>query len=289
MSNLYCFLDESFSERVFCLGGILVNENDMSHIQQDWIEFKEVIGLNRSDFIKWSLGSEGEEKIIKDKIKLSLRDERDWLKSFHMKTLDKISSFELMLVASIHQDVRLIQRIIGDKKISPVDFYIWAFKFVIQRIWQNVKDDDTLSCFIFIDKPPESRRLKGTDKQICESFKETYYKGFNFENSNIPPLKNCGFFECPFIGKSNYSSFIQISDFCVGAIRERAKDLLKDKINNPSKDYIKLLKSKFYKTDTEDIVGFGLVVFPRERELYGLIKEDFIRIDNEFEEEILPF
>jgi len=240
--NMYCFLDESCSERVFSLGGVLLEQDDFPIIQEDWLNLKKDWNLSENDFIKWSLGEKGKEKKIKKIIKKTFQDERDWLSTFRSKVLEKISSFNVILLASLHQDVRPKQKI---NKESTVDFYIEAFKFVLQRIWWDLKDDGVISnIFVILDSPPYSKK---NTKELCNVYQNAYFNGFSFENSPIPPLKDYNFFESPLITKCDFSSFIQIADFCVGPIRERGKDLLNGKRGTQSKEFLKILLPNFTK------------------------------------------
>ncbi len=194
MNNLFCFFDESYSEKVFYLGGIIIPGSNLSQISSEISEFKQSLGLLNSDFIKFSLGDSGDDKKIKEKIKKAFSEERGWLTTFRNRVLEKIASFDLTIIASIHQDVR---RFLLNKTSPPVDFYIMAFKFIIQRIWWIVKDiQDHLNIMIVLDNPPGIRKLKGTFTKICEQYKEAYHGGFYLpeSNSSIPALKNIGFF-----------------------------------------------------------------------------------------------
>jgi len=190
MNNLFCFFDESYSEKVFCLGGIIIPGSNLSQISSEISEFKQSLGLLKYDFIKFSLGDSGDDKKIKEKIKKALSEERGWLTTFRNRVLEKIASFDLTIIASIHQDVR---RFLLNKTSPPVDFYIMAFKFIIQRICWIVKDiQDHLNIMIVLDNPPGMGKSKGTVTKICEQHKEAYHRGFYFpeNNSSIPALKN---------------------------------------------------------------------------------------------------
>ncbi len=265
--NYYCFLDESFDERVFCLGGIFIEENKIPETLKKWRELKGKIGLNEIDHLKWSLGDKGKEKKIKEKIKKFYRSERDWLTTFRRETLTQISQLNLKLIASLHQNVKRSRQ-------STVDFYIWAFKFLLQRIWWMVKDEKQKHIFVIVDKPPEAKNFRGAESKIYECFQEVYERGFKFDDRRIPPLKDSGFFECLFVAKNDFSSFIQISDFCVGVLRQRARDLLQKSKNETSKEFLKLIINLFHKTNEGDIIGRGLIVFPKDQTLHQLIKND---------------
>jgi len=285
MGNFLCFIDESYAdkEKIFCLGGVIIVENNLGQVLKEINRFKQSLGLVNSDFIKFSLGSSGEDKKIKDKIKNTFTKEHRWLTDFRNKVLEKIASLELTLISSLHQDVR---RSFFSKKSTPVDFYLPAFRFLIQRIWWIVKDiTNTVNIMIVIDNPPGKNAIT----KICNQYKEAYHKGFSFDDSNIPPLKDFGFLESPFVSKSDFNTFIQISDFCVGAIKERGKDLINNNREAESKEFIKKLLPKFYKINNEDIIGKGIVVFPRERELYNLMKKDVQEILKEVKEGYNPF
>jgi hypothetical protein len=280
--NFYCFLDESFGEKIFCLGGILIEESEMHIILDKWRDYKTSLGLTPSTFIKWSLGDNKEEKKIKDTLRSTFREERDWLTTFRNRTLNEISSFNLTLLASLHQDVRR-----RSDRLSPVDFYLWAFKFILQRIWWQVRNSD-YTIFVIIDKPPESKGFKHAEKRICECYKNAYENGFQFDDNSIPPLKNTGFFESPLVTKGNFCSFIQISEFVVGAIAQRAKDLLRNRHDSKSKGFLKAILLKFH-SERGEIIRKGLVVFPPNRELLSLIQQDINSMIEEGEENDLPF
>ena len=96
------------------------------------------------------------------------------------------------------------------------------------------------------------------------------------------------FFQSPFISKSDFNSFAQIADFCAGACKERAKDLLKNNRETVSKEFMRKIIKKFYKTNTKDIIGKETVIFPRDRELHELISQDVTEIFNNMEH-ISPF
>lgn len=283
MKSLFCFIDESYSGKVFCLAGVIIQETDLTYISSEVNQFKQTFELKNSDYIKFSLGDNVEDKKIKEKIKNSLREEQKWLTTFRNRAIEKISSLNLTIISSLHQDVRwffLKQRSV------PVDFYLTAFKFLLQRIWWIAKDIPfPLNIVIILDNPPGKNAIT----KICRLYKEAYYRGFSFpeSTSGIPPLKHYGFFESPLVSKSDYNLFIQISDFCAGAIKERGKDLLEENYEAESKKFIKNLLPKVYKTNNEDIIGKGIVVFPRDRELHLLMKQD---IENMLsEEEEVPF
>lgn len=285
MDSLFCFIDESYSGKILCLGGVIIHEEDLNHISSEINQFKQLLGLKNSDYIKFSLGDNREDKKIKEKIKIALGEKQGWLTTFRCRAIEKIASFNLTIISSLHQDVRKFFR---KQKSAPIDFYLTAFKFLIQRIWWITKDFvNPLNVIIILDNPPGKNALT----KICKLYKKAFYEGFSFpeSNSRIPPLKDYGFFESPVISKSDYNSFIQISDFCAGAIKERAKDLLKNNIEGKSKKFLKILYPKIYKTNNEDIIGKGIVVFPRDRELYLLIKQDVETIQSEEQEEEVPF
>lgn len=178
MANFYCFLDESFDENVFVLGGIfIIDEEGLSSTLSKWQEFKKSIGLRESDPIKWSLGGKGDEKNIKSKIKRHFSAEKDWLSTFRIKALNIISSCNPILLASLNEDVRVkwYKKILSNNQISPVEFYLWAFKFLLQRIWWLVKDKDNVkNVFVIIDKPPEAKKFRGFEIRICESYQDAY-------------------------------------------------------------------------------------------------------------------
>lgn len=290
MANFYCFIDESFDENIFVLGGIFIEEQNLSEILLSWQEFKQSIGLEKTDPIKWSLGDRGDEKSIKSKIKTALSSEKDWLTSFRMCTLAKIASLDIKLVASLHQDVRWYKKISSNSHISTVEFYLWGFNFLLQRIWWQVKDKKNVqNVFIILDKPPESKKFKGSETRICKSYQDACENGFHFDDSSISPLREYCFFESIFFAKSDFHSFIQIADFCIGAIRTRAKDLMEGKSDTLSKEFLKKLINLFYKTEERDIVGKGLVVFPKDQELHRLIINELIRIFDEIDKDKCPF
>ena len=285
MHTYFCFIDESYSGKIFCLGGVIIRETNLDQISSEINSFKDLLGLYNSDFIKFSLGDSGEDKKIKKKIKEALNREQKWLTTFRNRVLEKIASFDLTIIASVHQDVR---RFLSRQKSTPLDFYIFAFKFLIQRIWWIAKDlNDLLNIIIILDSPPGKNAIL----KICNQYKEAYYEGFSFpeSNTNIPPLKYHGFFESPLISKSDFNKFIQISDFCAGAIKERGKDLLNNNTKSASKEFMKKLLPKLYRSNNEDIIGKGIVVFPRDRELHTLMEEDIKSLLSEMEEERLPF
>lgn len=266
----YIFVDESFSESVFCLAGVLVTYEQYEQLLNRIKSVKRKLGLEESDFLKYSLGDSEEERKIKDKLQKTLRGERDWLTTFRSKVLDVASSSELTLIASLHQDVRQVL-----SRESPVDFYLAAFRFLLQRIYFIVKDGDRYhKIFIIVDSPPESKKLKGTEKEICKCYAEAFNSGFQFDNRQIHPLKNFGFYESPLFTKTAFNSLLQIADFCAGTIRQRGIDLLKNKPDAHSKEFFKKLIPKFHRTNERDIVGKGLVVFPKDKKLYQLISDD---------------
>jgi len=277
MANFYVFLDESFYGNVFCLAGILIEESKLADILSQWREFKRSLDLNELDPIKWSLGDNKEEKNIKNKIRRFLLGHRDWLTKFRNSALNKIASFDLKLLASLHQDVRWYKKISSTEKLSAVDFYLYAFRFLLQRIWYQIRDKGH-EVLVILDKPPESKNFKGSEAKICECYRDAYEKGFQFDCNQIAPLKNAGFFECPFIAKSDFSSFVQISDFCVGAIRKRAKDLLSNDLDSPSRTFFKTILRLFYGSDEGNIIGRGLVVFPRDQRLHKLMTDEIRRL-----------
>jgi len=285
VNNLFCFIDESYSGKILCLAGVIIQEEDLNHISSKIKQFKLSLELKDSDYIKYSLGDRGEDREIKEKIKTVLEKEQGWLTTFRNRAIEKISTFNLTIISSLHQDVRKLFR---KKRSAPVDFYLTAFKFLIQRIWWITKGFVTpLNVIIILDNPPG----KSTMTEICKLYKTAFYKGFSFaeSNSNIPPLKDCGFFESPVISKSDYNSFIQIADFCAGAIKERGKDLLRNNIQGKSKKFLKNLLPRIYKTNNEDIIGKGIIVFPKDRELYSLMKQDIETILAEKRKEEAPF
>lgn len=281
MANFYAFLDDSFSNEVFCLGGLLIQESKLENILKEWRNFKKSLGLEELDPIKWSLGDNKEEKNIKDKLKKCFSGDRDWLTKFHCKTLHRISTFDLKLVASLHQDIRGYKKLFETNKLSPIDFYLWAFRFLLQRIWYQIKDSGH-KVIVILDKPPQSKKLKGSEAKICKCYRDAYEQGFRFDSNQIPPLKNAGFFECPFIAKSDFSSFVQISDFCVGSIRERARDLLKNNQDSHSRFFLNPILALFYGSNEGNIINRGLVVFPKDKRLYYLMTNEIKKLQDEF-------
>jgi len=63
---------------------------------------------------------------------------------------------------------------------------------------------------------------------------------------------------------------------------------LKNNRETVSKKFMSKIIQKFYKTNSEDIIGKGIVVFPRDRELHELISQDVTEIFNNMED-ISPF
>jgi len=278
-------MDESYSDKVFCLAGVIINEREFNNITAEFNKLKSRFGLKKSDFIKFSLGSSGLDKTIKEKIKKSLKNKTKWLTYFRTATINKISDLNLNVIASLHQDVR---RSSSKKKHIPVDFYLTAFEFLLQRIWWITKDKiSPINIIIIVDDPPG----KNIRTKICSLYKKVFYKGFSFpkSDSDIPPLINYNFFESPLISKSDYNKFIQISDFCAGAIKERGKDLLKSNRERASKNFMKILIQKIYGYNEENIIGKGLVIFPRDRELYELMQKDVKNIISENKKNQDPF
>lgn len=278
-------MDESYSDKVFCLAGVIIKGKELNNITSEINKFKQGFGLTELDYIKFSLGSSGEDKKIKEKIKDSINDKKNWLTYFRIEAIKKISSFNLTAITSLHQDVR---RTLIIPKPIPVDFYLTAFKFLVQRIWWKTKDKiSPLKIFVVLDNPPE----KNSMTKICRLYKEAFYEGFSFyrSDSNIPPLNECGFFESPFISKSDYNRFIQISDFCAGAVKERGKDLLKNNSEKASRNILKILVPKIYGYNEGNIIGRGLVVFPKDSKLYGLITKDVENIITENKKNKVPF
>lgn len=266
MSKFVCYMDESFSEKVFCLSGIIIDDQNTCQIIEEISELKIRLGLKKSDCFKYSPDGQ-----LKSKLMNILSSERDWLTSYRKKVINVIAKLDILLIVSIHEDKRSWLK----KKFSPVDFYLWAFKFLIQRLYFSKADDSAI--MVVVDKPPESGNLKKTESKICEYYSHAYNDGFEFDDNRIPPLKECSFSECPFFTKAAYSSLLQVADFCAGVFRGQSQDLLNGKNEAPSRTFAKKLIPKLYKTAGE-VYGRGLIVWPKDSQLNSMIRQDVINL-----------
>jgi len=116
MAKNICYMDESFTDKVFCLCGVIIDDQNTYQIIEKMRNLKKMLGLDYFDYLKFS----PDDKCIKSKLQSTFSNERDWITHYRTKVFDTISTFNILLLVSLHQD----RRTLLSYKPSAVDFYL---------------------------------------------------------------------------------------------------------------------------------------------------------------------
>jgi len=261
------FLDESEQAPVYGVGGFFIKDDLLNDLEESYSQIKAGMGLLPGDPLKWSLSRRAKHQEVR--LKLKKQNIRPLL--CRERILNFISqAVEFVIIVALLEDRRPEESL--DRKASTL--YSWAFKFLLQRAYYHTEKilmenpeftEKVLHSRIkvIVDRPPADK-----DKTLYyhKIYQKAYYEGFRFERNQIPPLKQY-FYNTLLVSHSDYCSFIQLADFCVGATVYWAKANLSRRNMANAKRLLKLIFSKFRRVN-EELIGYGIVGFPPNSSLY---------------------
>jgi len=288
-NNLLCFFDDSHNnEDLIAFGGIIFDEGNKQEIKKEWRKYKNLLSPFEDLKLKWSPEDKTTKEVLMNYYK------HDWLTSFRFDALNVISSMNLQIVISMHQDIRWktfiknnIPKCIKDLKRyfpneitsevreilrrPPTDFLGEAFNYVLQRIARNCVENCS-SVSINLDIPPKAKF--SMQQSLTRIYRKHYFQGFSFPNGDyIRSLENLGFCEVPSFLVGGKSTFCQIADFCVGVVQNWGNHLISMDNSKKELNLLKIIKDKFIcNIQNGKIVGYGLVIWPPQAKIYELVK-----------------
>lgn len=268
------FLDESTQRKqnIFGLGGILLKNDELPETEERFYSLKDSMGLSSEKPLKWNLS---DQKPLHRTVREILESQGIDRFKCRTKVLNFISSLNCVVFACLLEESRWTISIeIGGKKLIGFrpkqpnlrDFYPWALKWILQRIYFFTinKDLGNERVCIVLDKPSLPKGIQETT--LNDIYRDAYDNGFEFPSNTIPPLKEC-LRECLTFSYTDQSTNLQLADFCIGAIVNYGEAKIEED-NHGATELFNLIRGKFYCDHlTGQITGYGIVIHPRNGSL----------------------
>ena len=220
--------------KYFVLSGFMINGNDLIKIEQQLNQIKIKYGLSKESEAKWNSSYK------------TLGMELETYKKYKCEICSIISTYKNSVVGIVMDKEECYKNKKGIENHN--DIYAFALNLLMERFCMEVTDRDgrntNIPVILFTDSRKNDNNNK-LDKELQISYRRaknmgTKYIGFpNFSESLV------------FID-SQYSSGIQLADFCAGAIFKCFED------NNS--DFINILKPAI-RNHNGKIAGVGIKKF----------------------------
>ena len=259
-------IDESYNRRVLILGSIVIDEDNAGNLVNEFLEFKKGLYGDGNEHLpfKWNLS--GGNKAQRDARSLLLS--RSLTKKYtHPKVIELISGHRLLIVAVVCEDVRNLRW----PGTTTVDFYCWAFKFLLTRFYFMLEDEQGTAGdkgLLIADIHPRRKLLSRDFNRIMQ---DCFYRPQKFSNRTIPALRE-HFLASFSFGYAESNCLIQICDCIVGCTGDWINTIL-DNRAIPEDHLFREIVNKFRCSPTSSctVKGYGFKVFPNTGELYGII------------------
>lgn len=225
----------SNSSNFFTLSGFMVDANNILEITSKLKDIKLKYNLNPSCEIKWSCSY--------SKLGLSFEQYKDMKKDIiHM-----ISQYNNSVIGIV-MDKENCYKNRSDIK-NHHDLYAFALNLLMERVCMEISDRDgrnsTTPALMFTDSRKNDNNNK-LDKELQISYLRARSMGTHY-------IKFPNFGESLLFIDSNYSSGIQLADFCAGAIHK--------KFENNDDEFFNILLPAIRKNKLGNIYGYGIKLY----------------------------
>jgi len=259
-------VDEHYSQEVLVLGSIIIDEKNANALIKAFIEFKkELFGESREYLpFKWNLSKKN--KTQKEAL-LLLRKRDLTKKDTHSKVIGLVARHTLKIVAVVCEDTRKLRW----PGVNPVDFYCWAFKFLLTRFYFILENEGKIKTergIIIADIHPKRKLIH---RDFNTLMLDIFYRPQRFFNRTIPALKEYFLGSFSF-GYTEFNCLIQICDCVIGCIGDWIKHIVEND-TIPQDHLLREIANKFHNSPEKSskVKGYGLKVFPPTGKLYSLI------------------
>jgi hypothetical protein len=278
MSMLSLWVDESERGPLLSVGGLLVQWDTVLKIIHGWCAMKERLGLDPSAEVKWNLPKDHETRKAFERSGKKTRD----LIEEAINYLASLDDTTFIVSVMFEQRKKEVWKIFS-KKTSVRDFYCEGFRYLLQRVAEEIKETSSSGCIVVCDTPElgkksfESGKLRRGKKAAEKEYAKWYIKeGVDVgpgKSQHKGPLKDAGFHPSFLIGDATYHDMLQMADIMVGAISDWIDSVKAGKPNQWIKSQIKKLIPKLRaKHGHLSFWGDGLVLWPWQNQLWDDLK-----------------
>lgn len=236
------FIDESGqpggtinSSKFFTLSGFMVDANNILEITSKLKDIKLKYGLNPSLEIKWSCSY--------SKLGLSFEEYKNMKKDI----INMISQYNNSVIGII-MDKEYCYKNRSDIR-NHNDLYAFALNLLMERVCMEISDRDGRNsitpALMFTDSRKNDNNNK-LDKELQIAYLRARSMGTHY-------IKFPNFGESLLFIDSNYSSGIQLADFCAGAIHKN--------FESNDDEFFNLLLPAIRKNKLGNIYGFGIKLY----------------------------